>query len=210
MSVEINAQEVLSTNLDKLALKPEALPGLKRQAGRIGFQSHTGTVRFSNIRIKDLSQTSETVPLSEDTKGSTGKGAAMRRPPDAKKYLNEYYKVFAPTLSWHEAKERCRQMGGRLAVVKSEGENQFLLALMNERGVDAAWLGATDEQFEGRWQWADGTPMRYSNWSPVGKQPNNKRGLEHYLVIWKAHQGKWSDQPNLSTELKPGFICQWD
>jgi hypothetical protein len=81
---------------------------------------------------------------------------------------------------------------------------------MSDHGVAAAWLGATDEQVEGQWVWVDGTPMRYSNWSPVGKQPNNKQGLEHYAVIWIAHDGKWSDQPNQSTELHPGFVCQWD
>jgi formylglycine-generating enzyme required for sulfatase activity/tRNA A-37 threonylcarbamoyl transferase component Bud32 len=30
-------------------------PGLKRLRGRIGFQVHTGTLRFRNVRIKDLS-----------------------------------------------------------------------------------------------------------------------------------------------------------
>ena len=32
-----------------------AQPNLRRRAGRIGFQSHTGTVRFRNIVVKDLS-----------------------------------------------------------------------------------------------------------------------------------------------------------
>jgi DNA-binding beta-propeller fold protein YncE len=50
----INGREVLRPDLAKLAKSPKAHPGLLRRSGRIGFQSHTGTVRFRNIEIKEL------------------------------------------------------------------------------------------------------------------------------------------------------------
>jgi hypothetical protein len=113
-------------------------------------------------------------------------------------------------LTWHEARLKCQELGGKLAVVKSVEENWFMTSLIKNQGVAATWLGATDERVEGRWVWVDGESMRYTNWSPVGGQPNNKKGLEHYLIMMVAHDGKWSDQPNNSVETSPGFICQWD
>ena len=56
------------------------------------------------------------------------------------------------------------------------------------RDQDAAGSALSDEEAEGQWVWVDGTPMRYSNWSPVGRQPNNKQGLEHYAVVFLAHR----------------------
>jgi hypothetical protein len=54
LRISINDRDVLTTELGSLAKLPKALPGLARRSGRIGFQAHTGTVRFRNIRIKTL------------------------------------------------------------------------------------------------------------------------------------------------------------
>jgi hypothetical protein len=132
----------------------------------------------------------------------------IRHPADAKEFLGKHYKVFPQELTWHEARLRCQRLGGHLAVVTSEEENRFLTSLLKERGLAEAWIGATDERVEGRWVWVDGTPMGYSNWGP--QQPNNKQGLEHYVVLRVDVDGKWSDQPNASNQHHPGFVCQWD
>jgi hypothetical protein len=52
--VMLNGQILQDLDLDKLSGRPNALPSLKRRFGRVGFQSHTGTVRFRNIEIKEL------------------------------------------------------------------------------------------------------------------------------------------------------------
>src|SRR5262249_44184708 len=66
-----------------------------------------------------------------------------RLPADARPFQGKAYKVFSQELSWHEAKTACQKMGGHLAIVTSEDKNRFLVSLMKEQGVDAAWLGAT-------------------------------------------------------------------
>jgi serine/threonine protein kinase len=132
-------------------------------------------------------------------------------PDDAKAFQGQRFKVFNEELTWHEAKAKCEAMGGHLAIVTREGENEFLIGILSEAGASAAWLGATDELVEGRWLWVDGTVMGYNDWDSVGTQPNNKRGLEHYLAIYRGQNGwKWCDQPNRSVEQKVGFVCQWD
>ena len=51
LRVAINGRDVLTTDLGRLASRPKVLAGVSRAKGRIGFQAHTGTVRFRNIRI---------------------------------------------------------------------------------------------------------------------------------------------------------------
>ena len=65
----------------------------------------------------------------------------------------------------------------------SDEENGWLTTLARERGLDSLWLGVTDEKVEGTWVCVYGTPMRYSHWDLAAKQPNNKQGLDHYVVL---------------------------
>ena len=128
-------------------------------------------------------------------------------PPDAASFGAHHYKVFPQLLSWHTAQRRCREMGGRLACVHSAPQNAFIADLVRQAGIQDAWLGATDERQEGRWVWCDNSLMTYSNWTPT--QPNNKRGLEHYVVLSLTFNAGWSDQPDESHQHAPGFVCEW-
>jgi hypothetical protein len=210
LRVSVNNREVRTTDLRKLADRAGALPALKRGSGRLGFQSHTGTTRFRNIEIKELSGMSKSAASQPNASKSTRRRTDSRHPADAKEFGGKHYKLFSQQLTWHDAREKCRELGGHLVIVTSEEQNQFLTFLARQQGIEAAWLGATDEEVEGRWVWVDGTPMRYSNWSPIGNQPNNKQGIEHFAVLYLAHDGKWSDQPDRPADVHPGFICQWD
>ena len=52
----VNGQDVLRVNLElnPFFMNPRVLAGVYRDQGRIGFQRHTGEVRFRNVRIKQL------------------------------------------------------------------------------------------------------------------------------------------------------------
>ncbi len=110
-------------------------------------------------------------------------------------------------MTWKEAKAKCEELGGRLAVVTGKQQNDFLTKLVTTTGKAEAWLGATDEVKEGTWVWVDGSAMTYKNWGPG--QPNNKGNVEHYLLLWAVQKGVWSDQPDRSNQHNPGFICEW-
>ena len=94
------------------------------------------------------------------------------------------------------------------AIATSDEENWWLTTLARERGLDSLWLGVTDEKVEGTWVCVDGTPMRYSHWDVAVKQPNNKQGLEHYVVLIVARDGMWSDQPDASSQHHTGFAVR--
>jgi hypothetical protein len=133
-------------------------------------------------------------------------------PQDAVKFEGHAYKFFPDVLTWHQAKSRCEELGGHLAVIDSVAENNFIVDLARKgifkrENMDGVWLGATDEKQEGQWRWIDGTALEFNVWGPG--QPNNKENNEHYLLLYLA-EGVWSDQPTKSVQHTAYFVCEWD
>jgi len=148
---------------------------------------------------------------------------------DSDKILNpdngHYYQRFDNTMTWHDAKAYCERIGGYLATVTSEAENDFVYnKLASLSPYEMVWIGATDEAEEGVWEWIGGEDWDYTNWP--GDEPNNSSGIEHYLVYF-THQdplgraGLWND---LGTGNNGGcgrggctyewysmsLICEWE
>ncbi len=120
------------------------------------------------------------------------------------------YQRIDAQMSWHEAKAHCEILGGYLATITSQEENDFVYSNI---GIDGEnhWLGATDEAAEGAWEWVTGETWSYSNWA-VG-QPDNDGGAEHYLSFWDVSPSNWNDLPDLAataTASLTSFICEWE
>ena len=56
-------------------------------------------------------------------------------------------------------------------------------------GCASSWIGLSDHEEEGHWEWADGTRSDFRNWA-VG-EPNNK-GNEDFVLL-RASDGRWAD-----------------
>jgi hypothetical protein len=56
LRVTINGELVQDTDLTVLAGMGSLYPGLARPAGRIGFQQHTRTAKYRNVRVRNLSR----------------------------------------------------------------------------------------------------------------------------------------------------------
>jgi antitoxin component YwqK of YwqJK toxin-antitoxin module len=148
----------------------------------------------------------QAVSTEVDGAADDGEDEKSQRSDAAVAFEDKRYQVFTDVVSWNAAKEKCEKLGGRLAIVTSEEQNQRLTELVTKAGLKEAWLGATDEQSEGTWLWIDGSGLEYTNWN--SGQPNNKGDGEHYLLILADHGGVWTDQPNVSTQHKPGYVCE--
>ena len=126
-------------------------------------------------------------------------------PADAKFYEGRWFKVYYEKVPWNRAKEKCAAAGGRLACIPDPETWSFVKEMIAQASV---WLGATDESAPGVWKWLDGAPVAYGDW--FTNQPDNARGVEHYLATYKA---KWNDAPKdggfLPNQFVSGYVCEW-
>ena len=140
---------------------------------------------------------------------AAGQSSSAPKPPlgvpaTAKLFNGKWYHVFHDDIDWSRAKAKCADAGGQLAVIHDAPTWAFVKTLT----PSIVWLGATDEKVEGEWVWVDGTKMDFKAWGR--EQPNNLKGEEHYLVIWK---GMWNDARKMPRAVKAnpvvGYICEW-
>ena len=90
--------------------------------------------------------------------------------------------------TWKEAESNAQKLGGNLVAINSAEENKFIW----ETFKSPSWIGLTDSKSEGTWQWSNGDPVTYTNWSQ--DNPNNAGNEQHYGWFWgKSMNGQWDD-----------------
>ncbi|XP_036375393.1 lactose-binding lectin l-2-like [Megalops cyprinoides] len=101
------------------------------------------------------------------------------------------FQYFTLEKDWAEAESHCVSLGGHLASVHSEEENNFVkkLTLSYNPSDGRFWLGLTDCYKEGTWRWSDGTETDFTEWNP--SEPNNANGGENCLL--PDARSKWND-----------------
>ena len=93
-------------------------------------------------------------------------------------YGNSCYNVIdTPTAKWSDARTTCQNLGGDLAIIRSQDENNFTLELLKKQKTVTyygAWLGLYRNPLAGdEFYWIDGTPQagQFSAWARG--QPNH-------------------------------------
>ncbi len=109
-----------------------------------------------------------------------------------------YYEAFfTPNgIAWQQAETNAESLGGTLATLTSQGENNFVFSLVDNSQyfeVDGAqnsegpWLGAMRTSQGGPFAWATGEAFgSYTNWWPG--EPNNSGGDEGCLLFVQEGQ----------------------
>ena len=92
----------------------------------------------------------------------------------------------------------CQCVGGDLAIIRSQDENNFILELLNRQKIvqiEGAWLGLYRNTSDGdEFYWIDDTPLvgHYSAWA--NNEPNNlysEKCVQIYASSYKP--GEWND-----------------
>lgn len=127
------------------------------------------------------------------------------------------YELFDEDLTWKDAKAFCESRGGHLAVITSADELNAIKTMISNHGTsEVYWIGGTDEQTEGEWNWITDETFAFTNWCENG--PNNYTGDnkngEDYLGMMRvqtswANPYEWNDFTN-ETTLSSGFLCEWE
>ncbi len=121
------------------------------------------------------------------------------------------YQFFeAVDMEFEEVEEFCESLGGYLATISSEIENEFLYKMMKENGFSNAYFGYSDAEEEGVWKWLNGENIFYENWAEG--EPNNSGEEDYAMFYYQFTDGKWNDGNfgNGTVNDDKVFICEWD
>ena len=119
------------------------------------------------------------------------------------------YALYDYEMSWSFAKDLCQWMGGHLATITSQAENDAIVSLIGSGKKDAYWLGGTDvDDTAKKYRWITGESFSYTNWASGEPNSNGTDGeKEHFLEIRKSYGNKWNDANNINKTSK-GFILE--
>jgi hypothetical protein len=113
---------------------------------------------------------------------------------------NSLYSFISPS-SWSDAEQKANALGGHLATIDTQGENQFLL----DNSSVGFFIGLNRKS--GSWQWSSGSNSRFTNWrtQPEGgwAEPNNWLGIEDVVMVMVGgtFSGYWNDVPDDGTSV---------
>ena len=119
-----------------------------------------------------------------------------------------YVIVQGPT--WEEAEANAVKLGGHLVTINDAAENEWIVANYSKEYLTTPWwIGLSDKDLSGTWEWADGSNQAYFNWA-IGEPNTNGDYGPNYVQIYinsnvSSTLGKWNDQANWNGWNPDGF-----
>lgn len=104
--------------------------------------------------------------------------------------------------NWIRAEKTAQLLGGHLASVNSADENDWIRTTFPTGEASTLWIGYTDAQEEGTWQWTDGAQSGYTNWD--SGQPDDSSGQDFCSM---RNSGRWRDYGPSSGA---NGVVEWD
>ena len=104
-------------------------------------------------------------------------------------------------------------MGGYLATVTTKEEDEFIYSYLKSKNIKSAYIGLTDQENEGIWNWVTGESVDYTNWH--SGDPNSENTGEDYAqYYYKFSEGTWNDAAFVTEQDGYGnyrfiIICEW-
>ncbi len=100
-----------------------------------------------------------------------------------------YYELIEERLSWSDARDSAVSMGGYLATITSQEEDDFIDNVFN----GYFWIGGYQlegsTEPDGGWQWVTGEDWSYTNW--FSGEPSNSVGAEDSIEIGRFSGSYW-------------------
>jgi WD40 repeat protein/serine/threonine protein kinase len=119
--------------------------------------------------------------------------------------LNHHrYFLCLDSKTWADAEKYAESVGGHLATITTKEEYDWIKETFVPDST-TYWLGATDQQYEGNWEWVTGEAWRFTMWSKG--QPDNYQRHEHCLEMRINFDYYWNDDDG--NNLMP-FLIEWE
>ncbi len=134
--------------------------------------------------------------------------AQVRIPDGATIQDGHAYLVYTQQLTYGKAYSACRDVGGHLATITSQEEQNVVNGLV--RAVDkAAWLGGTST--DKKYHWNTDEPFKYTNW--YYDEPSHSFWGEKQDCIaiysFSRYNGEWFDVAQDDKAIG-AYVCEWD
>ncbi|XP_033107417.1 macrophage mannose receptor 1-like isoform X2 [Anneissia japonica] len=104
--------------------------------------------------------------------------------------------------TWSEARDNCRGMGGDLASIHNDNENNYINSLQTAASSGNIWIGLNDLTYQMSFTWSDGSDMDYAIWNT--NEPNNHQGSAEDCVEMYTNKA-WNDNDCVNRRR---FICK--
>ena len=89
---------------------------------------------------------------------------------------------------WHDARQKAVEEGAHLVSINDEDEQHWLQIIFRNH---SSWIGLTDVEKEGTWQWDSGEPVTYTNWATQPVFPDGQPDTEKDYVVITFRDGEW-------------------
>ena len=89
---------------------------------------------------------------------------------------------------WQDAQRKAVEEGAHLVSINDEAEQHWLEVIFSHKPF---WIGLTDVEKEGEWQWDSGEPVTYTNWTTQPIFPDRLPDTEKDYVVVTFRQGGW-------------------
>jgi Lectin C-type domain/PEP-CTERM motif len=119
------------------------------------------------------------------------------------------YALTSGALTWQQAQEEAVAMGGHLAVINDQAEQELLLNQYGSAADPAAphvnlgglWIGLSSDA-AGQFSWVNGDPLAYTNW---GTDQPGTIDTEDSFAFMSVFDGTWFDDGNRTTPTNSLF-----
>ncbi|NXO51028.1 MRC1 protein, partial [Aramus guarauna] len=105
--------------------------------------------------------------------------------------------------TWFDARDFCRAIGGDLACIHSEEEQNLIAGLKRDYLHLSYWMGLSALDSDSGFIWSDGSPVNFEKWAHG--EPNNYDGNEKCGVFNGYNNMNWND---LFCEHMQDYVCQ--
>lgn len=136
---------------------------------------------------------------------------------------NSRYELIKEAVTWEEANRRCQEMGGHLATITSQSEQDQIIALAEANDVKYVWLGgytSYDNYGNVFGHWVTGEDFSFQSWSATQPSRVDLDGTpEWYIMLWNVRASDgwcWNDQRNdpasavKSMASRMAFVCEYE
>ncbi len=104
--------------------------------------------------------------------------------------------VLTTAKTWEEAQAEAVSLGGNLVTINDAAEEAWLRQTFGE--TEDLWIGLTDKNQEGQFEWANGEAVTYTNWAPGQPDDYQPIGGEDYAALNFRDTEKWNDAGSLA------------